>query len=229
MHCRTWEMPGTVWIGRRLRARDRVAPLARVAGERAVNDPREVADLRPACRNVRGVGPLPAARRACSVGCRIRHRFAALDASTISPRLTPPPDPIPGWRITGRWRRSVSSCGFQRWNGGLSLRVHRPCAPEFANDLIWSIRCSRAVCVRLRQQGQVKAPSWATGAAGGRRRRTAALHFGSGVAVSFWQHARCDARALDGRVLRHHYHRARVAQQHGRYRADSDAVGLERR
>ena len=48
-------------------------------------------------------------------------QFAAMDAKSVSPRLTPPLDPIPGWRTTGSlWPAERFIVRIpQRWNGRL--------------------------------------------------------------------------------------------------------------
>lgn len=66
--------------------------------------------------------------------------FAAIDAKSISPRLAPPPDPIPGWRIADSiWpgERFIVRVP-KRWNGRLVVAGTPASRTEFANDVIWS-------------------------------------------------------------------------------------------
>ncbi|MBV8355807.1 MAG: hypothetical protein JO101_10840 [Candidatus Eremiobacteraeota bacterium] len=66
--------------------------------------------------------------------------FARQDAAAISPRIEPPPGPIPGWRIAGcLWpaERFVIRIPKQ-WNGRLVVAGTPSQRSEFANDRLWS-------------------------------------------------------------------------------------------
>jgi hypothetical protein len=66
--------------------------------------------------------------------------YAAADARAISPTLAPPPDPIPGWRLTGTlWPGERYIARIPRtWNGRLVVAGTASQRSEFANDFIWS-------------------------------------------------------------------------------------------
>jgi hypothetical protein len=66
--------------------------------------------------------------------------YAAADARAISPKLTPPSESIPGWRVSGSlWphERFIVRVPKQ-WNGRLIVAGTPAQRSEFANDLIWS-------------------------------------------------------------------------------------------
>lgn len=66
--------------------------------------------------------------------------YAAADARAISPKLSPPADAIPGWRVSGSlWRAQRLIARIpKRWNGRLVVAGTPAQRSEFANDLIWS-------------------------------------------------------------------------------------------
>ena len=66
--------------------------------------------------------------------------YAASDARAISPTLVPPPDPIPGWRLSGSlWPGERYVVRIPRkWNGRLVVAGTPSQRSEFANDLIFS-------------------------------------------------------------------------------------------